>query len=149
MFYWIVYNISWAIYLSFSLVFFSPLYSLVSLPLSFLPSSLSFPRLLFAWTFPETKVIPIMVEYYPLRIALHFSFLVLELTSSSPLLDLAQFYQCIWFLFPPRSSSYFIVPTSFIFVVYIFVSIHILSTCFRISFITLYFESFLFIFLLK
>ena len=126
--------------LSFSLPFLFLLSSLVSLPLSF-------PRFLLDWTFPETKVIPLRVEYYPLIIPFHFSFVVLELTSLSPYQICHSCINVSDFL-SPRSSSCFIIPTSFIFVVFYFCfNSYMLSTFFRIFFfITLYFRNFVYIF---
>ena len=128
-------------FLSFSLTFLFFLSSPISFLLSFLPSSLSFPRFLLDWTFPETKVIPLRVEYYPLRISFP--------TSSSPYQICHSCINVSDLLFP-RSSSCFIIPTDFIFVVFYFCfNSYIPSTFFKIFFIALYFKSFLYEFLWK
>ena len=105
------------------LFFLSPLLSFSS----FLPMTvflfLSFPFFSQFWldlTFPETKVIPLSVEYYHLKIPFHVSFISsIGINLLFPLLDWLQLYQCFWFFFSKKQLLFY-YPNKFYFCCFLF-----------------------------
>jgi len=106
------------------LFFLSPLLSFSS----FLPMTvflfLSFPFFSQFWldlTFPETKVIPLSVEYYHLKIPFHVSFISsIGINLLFPLLYWLQLYQCFCFFFFSKKQLLFYYPNKFYFCCFLF-----------------------------